>query len=70
MLEKATDPEELREEVLDYERLTNILESRGLPFSEMMDKYADDSEILLISVTDQDGPEDEHMERVKTTPNS
>lgn len=61
ILEEANDSEELREEVLDYERLTNILESRGLPFSEMMEKYADESEILLISVTDQDGPEDEEF---------
>lgn len=61
VLTEAKDVEQLREEVLDYERLTQLLENRGLRFSEMMGKYVNNSEMLIVSVTDQKGPENEDV---------
>lgn len=61
VLTEVEEDEELREEVLDYERLTHLLENRGLRFSEMMEKYVDNSEMLIVSVTDQKGPKKEDV---------
>jgi len=57
VLTEVEEVDQLHEEVLDYERLTQLLENRGLRFSEMMKKYVDNSEMLIVSVTDQKGPE-------------